>query len=435
MTTPPSQTGLPPRQCAVQLLANVFGKRVHLEQAQEANTVFRTLSHADKAFCLRLVRLVCARHGELDALIDGWLENPLPENSANEIRQILRLGLAQLLLAGIPAHAAVHSSVELAKQTHQGRFSGLVNALLNRAVRDGAVQLQTLDGYTLNQPEWFRLRLEAAYGKEQARAIYAAQMNEAPVDLSLRGEAPTFPEDVDAIPLPTGSIRLHRAHGLENLPGYHEGLWWVQDAAAALPAMMLDAGKGAHVLDVCAAPGGKTMQLAAKGCVVTAIDRSAPRNDRLKENMTRMGFDVECVTADAVQWQPGRQWDFILLDAPCSATGTLRRHPEVVLTRGAEDIAKLTRLQAELLEQCFSLLKPGGIMVYAVCSLLAEEGTQQIQTLLAREPHAKLAPLPEEIRLPAELMASAAELRTLPSHWADIGGMDGFYAARIQKSE
>jgi 16S rRNA (cytosine967-C5)-methyltransferase len=247
--------------------------------------------------------------------------------------------------------------------------------------------------------------------------------------------------------LPTGTVRTIASGPIPQLPGYDDGAWWVQDAAAALPAKLLcnslggplgETLRGKSVADLCAAPGGKTAQLALAGAQVVAVDRSAPRLERLRQNLLRLHLTAEIVKADAVQWQGG-PFDAVLVDAPCSSTGTIRRHPDIPWLKSEADLAKLTALQARLLDRAATLLKPGGTLVYCTCSLEKEEGEDQIANLLASDPGLRRDPIrAEEVAGYAELLTPAGELRTLPCHWPDpeprMGGLDGFYAARIHKT-
>ncbi len=281
----------------------------------------------------------------------------------------------------------------------------------------------------LNTPEWLWRRWIQAFGEETAGKIAAAHLEEPPLDLSAKADAAGLAARLSGAALPWGTVRLAAKGRIEDIDGYAEGAWWVQDAAAATPAQLLGDVAGLRVADLCAAPGGKTAQLAARGAHVTAVDISASRLRRLKENLDRLHLEAEIVQANVGDWSPPEPFDAILLDAPCSATGTIRRNPDIPYLKSEADIAALARVQARLLAHALSLLKPGGALVYATCSLEPEEGEAQIEALLASRRDVFLAPIrAEELCLPPEVITPAGMLRTLPFHG---GGMDGFFAARL----
>jgi 16S rRNA (cytosine967-C5)-methyltransferase len=269
-----------------------------------------------------------------------------------------------------------------------------------------------------------------AYGRDVVTAIETVQALEPPLDLTLR---PGFPSPEGEV-LPTGSLRLTAFGQISTLPGYAEGGWWVQDAAAALPARLLGARPGERVLDLCAAPGGKTLQLAAAGAEVTALDISPPRMARVTANLARTGLAARTVVADALEWEPEERFDAILLDAPCSATGTIRRHPDLPHLRKESDVATLAALQDRLLDAAWQMVAPGGRLVFCTCSLLPEEGEERAAAFLARTPDARRWPFEvEEVGDPA-FRTAAGELRTRPDLWAGRGGIDGFFALRARRA-
>jgi 16S rRNA (cytosine967-C5)-methyltransferase len=297
-----------------------------------------------------------------------------------------------------------------------------VNAVLRRVAAAGPAALATIDGPRLDTPAW----LWASWG-EDARAIAEAHQHEAPLDLSCR---PGTPPPGDGIVLLTGSVRLPAGTRVADLPGFAEGDFWVQDAAAALPARLLDVRPGEHVADLCAAPGGKTAQLAAAGARVTAVDRDPARLARLRENLARLRLDADIVQADAAEWRPDRRFDAVLLDAPCSATGTIRRHPDILHLKRPRDIPALAGLQDRLLDAAGRLLRPGGRLIYAVCSLQPEEAAPRIAkaegSLLRHDPFSR-----DELAFLPQARSAAGCLRTHPGLWPQQGGMDGFFAARL----
>jgi 16S rRNA (cytosine967-C5)-methyltransferase len=415
------------RAAAHSLLDEVLRRHRPLDEAL-AETAFNGLDSRDRAFTRLLVATVLRRLGQLDQLIAAFVEKPLPDKAAPVV-DVLRLGLAQLLVLGTADHAAVDSSVRLLHGRFDG-FKGLVNAVLRRAAREGAALVRAQDAARLSTPDWLWESWNRAYGAETARAIAEAHLVEPPLDLSFRENAWLWAPRLEAEILPTGTLRRMTA-AVGELPGFAEGHWWVQDAAAALPAKLLGEVGGRRVADLCAAPGGKTLQLAAAGARVTAIDRSARRLDRVRQNLQRLRIDAELVAADATAWRPAEPPEAVLVDAPCSATGTLRRHPDVAHLKSPADIGRLAAIQDRLLDHAVSLLPPGGLLVYCVCSLEVEEGSQRIARLLGAGAPVEVVPVtPAEV--PAEMIRSGF-LRTLPCHWKDRGGMDGFFAARLRK--
>ena len=424
---------LAPRALAVELLSAVLRRKRPLDDVFEARLAGLRLEGRDRGFVRLLVATALRRLGQIDALIAAMLDRPgtlkLP------VQDILRLGVAQLLFLGTPAHAAVNTTVELIGAEPQTLpYKKLVNALMRRLGREGAALAAAQDAARLNTPDWLWDSWSAAYGPDTARAIAEAHLHEAPLDLTLKNpaESALWAERLEAEVLATGSLRRAAGGAVAELPGFAEGGWWVQDAAAALPATLFGDLAGLRVYDLCAAPGGKTAQLAALGAQVTAVDRSAPRLERLAANLARLGLAAETVAADAALWQPVEPADAILLDAPCSATGTIRRHPDIPHLKDRADVAKLAALQRRLLAHAVGLLKPGGTLVYTVCSLQPEEGEDQIAALLAAGAPVSRRPLGAgEAGVPDAALTEAGDLRTLSCHFAAVGGMDGFFVARL----
>ncbi len=424
------------RALARDLLGAVLRARTPLDEALGAAKGLARLQPRDRAFARLLVTTVLRRLGQTDALIDHSLERPLKARHA-EVRDLLRLGTAQLLFLGTPAHAAVSTTLDLATGPDTAGYKGLLNAVLRRMSREGAELMAAQDAARLNTKKWLWESWAATYGEATARAIAEAHLAEPPLDLTPRDPeaAQVWAEALGATILPTGSLRLGPGAGeVAKLPGFAEGAWWVQDAAAALPARLLGDVRGKRVLDLCAAPGGKSAQLAAKGAQVTALDISEPRLARLRENLARLSLEAETLVADAREWRPDEPFDAVLLDAPCTATGTLRRHPDIAHLKGAKEVAKLTALQDRLLANAVQMLAPGGLLVYATCSLQPEEGAARIAALFAGGAPLERLPLrAEEIGGLAETITPEGDLRTLPSHLAELGGLDGFYACRLSK--
>lgn len=419
------------RHAALDLLVAILGRRRPLDETLERNFDLPRMAERDRGFARLLVVTVLRRLGQIDALIAGCLERPLPRKAA-AVQDILRLGVCQLSFLGTPAHAAVATSVDLAKVTGHEAHKALVNAVLRRLDREGDELLAQQDAARLNIPGWLWDSWVGAYGEATTRAIAAAHLREPPLDLTVKGDAAAWAERLGATVLPTGSLRLPAAGPVTALAGFDEGGWWVQDAAAALPALLLGDVKGRRVADLCAAPGGKTAQLAAAGAIVTSVERSEKRLGRLAANLKRLNLEAEPVTADVTSWQPEQPFDAALLDAPCSATGTMRRHPDVAWLKTPADVGKLATVQAALLRAAVAMTRPGGTIVYCVCALQPEEGPEQIAALLASGAPVRRVPITAaEIGGLAELITAEGDLRTLPCHLPDIGGMNGFYAARL----
>lgn len=426
-------SGTSARLSALGALVFTLDKHKPLDSAWAQDRHFNTLGPSDRAFAQLLAKTTLRRLGQIDDILGRFMERPLAP-SASRILHTLRLGVAQLLWLDTPAHAAVHATVEMAKQIKMEKFSGLVNAVLKKVAQEGKNIVTTQDAALLNTPAWLMKSWEKAYGKEVAREIAEAHLKEPPLDLTVKGNPKEWAETLGGTVLPTGSVRLAGARGITQLAGFAEGSWWVQDVAATLPALLLGDVKDKRVVDLCAAPGGKTAQLAVAGAKVSAVDMSKERIAMLKTNVHRLKLQAEYVTTDASKWLPEFAPDAILLDAPCSATGTLRRHPDVVWHRTPDDIARLTVTQQKLLNHALDMLKPGGTLVYSVCSLQPEEGEEQITSVLKARKDVSLAKVaPETIGGLKECITARGEVRSLPCHLADAGGMDGFYAAVLVK--
>jgi 16S rRNA (cytosine967-C5)-methyltransferase len=424
---PSDAAGLPARAAALDLLTAALSGRAGLDEGL-THPALGALAARDRAFARALVMATLRHLGPIDAALQARLKKPPPDR----VVQILRLGVAQVFVLKTPAHAAVGTSVDLvAREKGAQMFKGLVNAVLRGLTREPP-ELADPD---LLAPSWLYARWRAAYGAEAARAIAATIAEEPATDLSLKDPAAgaELAEALEGEVLPGGTLRTPLRGDVATWPGFAEGRWWVQDASAAIPARLLGVTPGQTALDLCAAPGGKTLQLAAAGAAVTAVDRSAPRLKRLGENLARMGLSAETVAADAATWPDKRTFDAVLLDAPCSATGTFRRHPDVLWAAKPGDIASLAAVQARLLDAAARRVKPGARLVYCVCSLEPEEGEAQVAAFLARAPGVALDPMEAgEGGAPAESMLPDGTLRILPQHLP--GGTDGFYVARFRVS-
>jgi 16S rRNA (cytosine967-C5)-methyltransferase len=416
------------RAVALDLLQEVLVRQRSLDEAMERNIHWSELEPRDRAFARLLTSTTLRRLGEINQALDLFVTERLPPK-ARAVSDALRLGACQLLFLGTPAHAAVGETVELVGGLGAlAGYKGLVNAVLRRLG-----QQRPLTDPWRNLPAWLAGSWVDAYGEPKARAIAASHLNEAPLDLSVKSDPESWAQRLGGEILPTGSLRLSRGAGpVESLPGYEEGAWWVQDAAASLPARLL--GRPRHAIDLCAAPGGKTAELLARGSQVTAVDRSAPRLTRLGDNLRRLGFEATVVTADAATWRPEEFAEAVLLDAPCSGTGTIRRHPDLPWLKRPADIPKLTALQDRLLANAIAMTKPGGLIVYATCSLQPEEGIERVESLLAAGAPVERLPIAvEEVGGLADILNPEGDLRSLPFHLGEKGGMDGFYAARLKR--
>jgi len=419
------------RQAALELLGAVLTRQTPLDQALGESRALAALEPRDRAFARLLTATALRRLGQIDDIVGRLLERPLPARAV-AVRDVLRIGATQLLFLGTPPHAAVDTAVVLVERAGHPAMKGLVNAVLRRVAREGVALLAAQDAPRLDTPAWLRQSWTDAYGAATARAIAEAHQREAPLDLSVKRDAEGWAKRLEARILPTGSLRRAPGGAIEELPGYDEGEWWVQDAAAALPARLLGDVAGAAVADLCAAPGGKTAQLAAAGARVAAVDRSAERLKRVRDNLARLKLAAECVTADAAAWRPPAPLPFVLLDAPCTATGAIRRNPDVPHLKTPQDVERMAAMQDRLLAHAVKLLAPGGVLVYCVCSLEAQEGPARIAKLLeSGVPVARRKVLASEIGGLEQCVTQEGDLRTLPCHLPEQGGLDGFYAARL----
>ena len=442
---------------AVRLIAAVTDRGRSLDDtlarefAADSHGSLDALAPRDKGLARLIAATVLRQKGQLDAVIGSFLEKPLP-GDRGQASAILQAAAAQLLFLDIAPHAVINIAVEQCRNDGKARrFAKLVNAVLRRVAEHGRSMLATTQSERSNIPEWMWSRWVAAYGETTTERIAAASLREAALDISIKNagsgeDLALWAERLGGEVLATGSIRLLAHARVDELPGFEDGEWWVQDAAAALPARLMGNVKGRDVAELCAAPGGKTAQLAAGGARVTAIDLSEDRLGRLRANLQRLGLDAQLIATDATTWSPGRQFDAVLLDAPCSATGTIRRHPDIPHLKRAADIAHLAALQSRLLDQAFTLVRPGGHVVYCTCSLEPEEGPQQIGRFLERQPDAVRDTIAAselagttggDVAAIAEMITADGDLRTMPFHLPHaeprLAGLDGFFAARLKR--
>jgi len=434
---PPAEEvpGLPARRLAATLIDEVLRAGTALDETYERMAPGFGLDAADAALARAIAITTFRRLGTIQNAINDRLERGSPRNSG-PFEPILAAAAAQILFLDVPDHAAVDLAIRhLHEDGRSSRYASLGNAILRRLAREReAILAEAVDPFE-DTPPWLAESWQVAYGEKAAAAIAKAHAEEPPLDISVKSDAAGWAEKLGGIVLPTGSVRLRERAPVTSLPGFDEGEWWVQDAAAALPALLLQPKPGERIADLCAAPGGKTAQLAAIGANVTAVDRSGPRLRRLRANLERLKLSAEIVTADAATWQ-AEPFDAILLDAPCSATGTIRRHPDVAWSKSEEDRDRLAALQTRLLEAAAKLVKPGGRLVYCTCSLEPQEGERQAEAFLAGHPEFARSPIrPEEIGGLGEAITAQGDLRTLPHQLGDeiprLSGWAGFYATRL----
>ncbi|WP_375158058.1 RsmB/NOP family class I SAM-dependent RNA methyltransferase [Bradyrhizobium sp. RDT46] len=440
---PPEVPGLAARRIAADIVDGVLHKRRTLDDQLDgsgAHPGLKSLADRDRALMRRLVATVLRRLGTLGHVLSRLLDKGIPSD-APRAQSALLIGAAQILWMDVPDHAAVDLSVRLVQSDRRAaRYAGLINAVLRRCAREGKALVEEVATQSLDLPPWLLARWSAHYGEATAREMALALGHEPSLDLTVKSDPAQWASRLHGEMLPTGTVRMLLHGSVTMLPGFTEGQWWVQDAAAALPARLFGDVKGKSIADLCAAPGGKTAQLALAGAQVTAIDRSPARVARLRENLARLSLQAETVVADAVEWAgPAEGFDGVLIDAPCTSTGTIRRHPDVAWLRQESDIAPLTALQQRLLRKSVSLLKPGGTLIYCTCSLEPEEGEQAVATLLAAEPALRRVPIAAaEVAGLSEILNPEGDLRTLPCHLPNadpkLGGLDGFFAARLVKS-
>ncbi|MCW5718056.1 MAG: RsmB/NOP family class I SAM-dependent RNA methyltransferase [Bauldia sp.] len=425
--------GLPARAAAVTAIIDVLE---HQRPFESDGAAFVGLEAADRGLARAIVGTTLRRHGEIRGALDRLMSKP-PTTRMGKLSAILDTAAAQILFMDVPDHAAVSLALELAEADPKARhFKPLANGVLRALARERETfRAETVPPFA-DTPKWLAARWRKAFGEAGAAAIAEAHRFEAPLDVTVRDDPAGWAEKLGGVALPTGSVRLDGKGRIEAMPGFAEGAWWVQDVAAALPARLLGDVGGKTVLDLCAAPGGKTAQLAAAGAVVTALDLSPERLSRLKENLARLKLPATTVAADGTTYDPPERFDAVLLDAPCSATGTIRRHPDIPFLKRESDLASLAVIQQALLARAVELTKPGGTIVFATCSLEPEESEAQIEAAL-RDLPVELMPLAagDFPGLAAEWVVGGV-LRTTPGHAPGPGiegGMDGFFAARLRR--
>ena len=444
-STPAFIEGLAARQAAAALLGAVVDHRLGLDSLLESDTspaAWRALDNArDKALAMAIVKSALRFRGTISSLIFSMLEHPLPDKAKN-VRHILHVAIAQIMLLRVPESAAVNLAVEAANRDPQAkRYANLVNALLRRLIREGDAAFEAAKAKSVEAPDWLFSMLVEDYGDFAAREILAANRSEAPLDFTVKSDAAGWASKLGGIALNDTTVRvIHGQTPVPELEGFGDGAWWVQDAAAALPVKLLGDVRDLHILDMCAAPGGKTAQLAAAGAIVTALDVSKNRLKRVQENMQRLQLEATIIVGDARKHVPDTLYDGVLIDAPCTSTGTLRRHPDVAWTKTPDDVGQLARIQFELLDAAMRQVRPGGIIAYANCSLLKLEGEFLLKRWLATRNDVTVEPVTTE-RDGAALANYCNHdgfLRTTSLSFVHenpaLSGMDGFFAARLRRA-
>ena len=409
--------GLEARRGALEVLERVRGGEP-LDEALDRSRAFEALEGPDRAFARAMASAALRRRGGLDHVIGVYINRPLPKKAAR-VMDILRLAAAQLLILRTPDHAAVSTAVDLANERREtAAYAKLINAIARKIAKAGPEALRKLPA-RIDTPGWMWRGWERNFGPVKARAIALAHQADPPLDIVVKDAAQIslWADRLGAEQLSTGALRMSRVSDVTKLEGFTEGAWWVQDAAAALPARLLGDVTGKKVIDLCAAPGGKTMQLAAAGAQVTAVDISAPRLERVKENLARTKLNAEVVEADMLKWTPAEKADAILLDAPCTATGTIRRHPDLPWLKSGDDVKALSGLQARMIDRAIDFLKPGGVLIYCVCLLQPEEGEMQAKAALSRRSDLRRDAIsPDEIGGLEGVVTRDGDLRTPSFH-------------------
>jgi 16S rRNA (cytosine967-C5)-methyltransferase len=430
--------GLAVRIAAAAILRDVIAAGHSLDELFSARAVpsrLAGLDMRDRALARSIATVALRRLGTVRQALSALLVQGVPRSAA-QIEWILIVAAAQILFLDVPDHAAVDLAVRITRlDAKSAGYAALVNGVLRNLIRERDTIVGRGDALDVDTPPWLAARWRKSFGEEAARAIARANRQEPTLDITVKSDADHWAAELGATVLPTGSLRLASHTPIPDLPGYAEGAWFVQDAAAALPARLIDVTTGMKIADLCSAPGGKAAQLAARGARVTAIDRSAERLKLLAANFARLHLEAEIVVADALTLK-GHVFDAVLVDAPCTSTGTIRRHPDVAWTKKQSDIASLASLQARMLDKSFELVKPGGTIIYCVCSLEPEEGELQIPAFLRRNPDVMRQPITaDEVGGAHEFITENGDLRTLPSHLAHsdsrFSGVDGFFAARL----
>ncbi len=436
-----------PRSVAYDVINSTLQSRRPFDEAFNQHIRIDKLSSMDRKLAFNIIITTLRFLGQIDDIISQCLTTNLPHRG-RFARTILRIGVCQLINLDIPAHAVVNTSVNLAKQKKQDAYKKLINAILRRVARERGELMKAHDVAKLTTPEWLWNSWLNAYGEETTRKIAESHLKIPPLDLWAKSDANIWAKKLGGQLLPTGGIRLNGSEGLSELEGFKDGSWWVQDAAASLPVQLFGKNlKGKVIADICAAPGGKTAQLIAAGAKVIAIDKSEKRLKKMTENLERLSFFPDVICSDALLWRPQKLLDGVLVDAPCSATGIIRRHPDVKYLKNIKSITQARETQLRLLEAATTMIKSDGQIVFSTCSLQPEEGHNLVNTFLSEHPNWKRKEFQSsDLKNCTEFITSAGDIRTLPFHLSTDrssinpkknipkGGMDGFFSTcLIQK--
>ena len=431
--TPRDNNSLTSRRLAAFAVKEVMENHQPLEHVLAGQPDYRALEGRDRAFVRLIAATTFRRMGQIDAALKPFVR----QRPTKLVYAALQTAAAQILYLGTPAHAAVGETVAMLKSRGSSKgFANMANAVLRNVVEKGP-NLAGAQPPKVNIPGWIRGEWERAYGRQSGRKMSAQLMKDPVLDISVKSDVKGWAAKFSGEIIGVQSVRLDKIGDVTALSGFDEGEWWAQDVAASLPVQLLGDVKGLKILDMCAAPGGKTLQLAAKGAIVTVLDKSEGRLERVKENLERTQLSADVICADALDWTPKEDlYDVVLLDAPCSATGTFRRHPDVLYNRSPKDVANLVRLQDKLLARAAEFVRPGGVLLYCTCSLMPKEGQPRIDHFLQIMPDFRLIPILDVpgLALPQEAF-SEGSLRSLPYYLEDKGGMDGFFIARLRRNE
>lgn len=445
-----SKTGLAARQAAATVLTRIIDDKRGLDgllDSRHGPRSVQALDAKDRALVRAIALAACRHRGVISHCLNHLFKRPPPKN-ARHLWHTLHVAAAQILYLDIPDSAAVDLAVTaLRREKRSERFAGLANAVLRRlALEKGRLlgRLPSEEIARLNTPDWLFRSLRKSYGRDRALAIANAHMHEPALDLTVKTDPSDWADRLGGTALFGNTVRLARAGDITQWPGYDQGDWWVQDVSASLPARLMGNIAGLRVADLCAAPGGKTAQLCLAGAEVTAVETSAPRLSRLTQNLARLGLSARCIEADIMEWQPEEPFDSILLDAPCSSTGTIRRHPDVAWTKSQHDVEELAKLQQAMIERAATMVRPGGCLVFSNCSLDRREGEDIVAGMNTTALQLTLEPVTqEEMFGHDEFITRQGTVRTLPCYLPaqsavagerDLGGMDGFFAARFRRN-
>ena len=420
-----------PRTLAADIMEDVIIRRTPFETSLSKGLQFRNLSRRDRAFCFNLVLTTLRRRGQIDDLINSCLERPLGTKGERAMI-LLRLGVAQIAFLDVKPYAAVDTSVKLAESRKLVHYKKLINAILRKVAKEGVAVVQRQNAEKLNTPVWLWKTWKKVYGSAACYNIAKAHQTQPPLDITVKKDPEAWATKLSGTNIFGNTVRLKHGQYIEGLQGYSEGDWWVQDLAASIPVMLFGNVRNLCVADLCAAPGGKTAQLLSRGAKVIALDWSHRRVDILEQNMKRLKFEPNIIVEDACNWQPKQPLDAVLIDAPCSSTGTVRRNPDIFYTKTKKDVEKLVGTQIALIRAAQKIVKKGGVIVFSTCSLLPQEGPDLIESVLIEDKTLSRSPISaEELGLMPGSVTETGDLRTLPFHYGNFGGMDGFYAVRL----